>query len=72
MLNAIELQTSVDGHIDDSTLQTKFEGGKFSTLAQGYWWNMKVGCVCPTGKYASVLFEICQDYHLTDGCTSIP
>ena len=45
----------------------------YALVAQGYWWNFRQSCICPSGTdFANFEFIECTDDQVTRGCTKIP
>ena len=54
----------------DGTTHAK---GDYELVAQGYWWNFKQSCICPSGtNFANFEFIECTDDQVDRGCTKIP
>jgi hypothetical protein len=64
----------MDTHVTDLDADFGLKG-KFEIVGKGYYWNLKMGCLCPGGsKYGSTPNEMCNDKKLSiDGnCVDVP
>lgn len=68
-------EKGTDDHASESDSGFGFGNGNFEIVGQGYWWHLKMGCLCPIGsKFGSTPNEMCNDEKLStqNNCEDLP